>query len=109
MKTPLAATLAAAATAAMALLSTPVHASCTQIIYAERAFSTGASTTIYGRTTSTSTIIWLGTTGNPTLANLIFAAVAQRNRVQISGNATTCGTAGTLRTVGTVTSIIQQP
>jgi hypothetical protein len=93
----------------MALLSTPAHAVCTQIIYAERAFSTGAGATIYGRTTSTATIIWLGGTASPTLADLIFAAVAQRNRVQITGNAATCSTAGTLRSVGTITSIIQQP
>lgn len=109
MKTLIATTLGAALTATMALLSTPAHATCTQIIYAERAFSTGTGATVYGRTTSTSTVIWLGGTANATLADLIFAAVAQRNRIQITGNATVCPTTGTFLSVGTISSIVQQP
>ncbi|MGH7065254.1 MAG: hypothetical protein ACREET_14355 [Stellaceae bacterium] len=109
MKTPIAAMLGAAATVGMALLSIPAHATCVQFIYAERAISSGTGATVYGRTTSTSTTIWLGSTGNATLANLIFSAVAERNRIEIIGTATTCPTAGTFRSVGTISTIVQQP
>lgn len=95
----------------MALLPTVANASCTQTIYAERAYTSGATTYLYGRTSSTAFVIWYGTTTNATLANAIFAAVAQRNRVLFNGNVATCPTPGTgsFGYVGTINYLYQQP
>ncbi len=110
MKTSITAILVAALTTGAALAPKPAHAICSQIIYAERAFSTGAGATLYGRTTSTTSVIWLGSTANPTLASLIFSAVAQRNRVQVTGNAAVCPAATPgLHSVGTITSLVLSP
>jgi hypothetical protein len=83
MRTPMA-VAAAAFTAAMVLVPMSAEATCTQVIYAERAISTANTTQLAGRTTSTSLIIWFGSTADDTLASLIHSAVAQRNRVQIT-------------------------
>jgi len=95
--------------AGMTLASMPAEASCVQFIYAEEAFTFNSSATIRGRTTSSSTIFWQGSTTDPEMMNAIAAAVAQRNRVEIIGNATSCATTGTFRSVGTLTEMIISP
>jgi hypothetical protein len=110
MRTPMA-VAAAAFTAAMVLVPMSAEATCTQVIYAERAISTANTTQLAGRTTSTSLIIWFGSTADDTLASLIHSAVAQRNRVQITGDAAACPVAPATgnRSVGTIISLVQQP
>jgi len=110
MRTPMA-VAAAAFTAAMMLVPMLAEATCTQIIYAERAVSTETSTQLQGRTASNSLILWFGTTNNDMLSSLIHSAVAQRNRVQVTGDASSCPVAPATgnRSVGTIISMIQQP
>jgi hypothetical protein len=111
MKAPIAAILGAALTAGMALAPNPAHAVCVQTLYAERAATNAVSTTLYGRVTSTSLVIWFGTTANDVMENLIASAVAQRNRVTVVGSAATCPAAPAtgFRNMGTITSIILSP
>lgn len=82
--------LTASLIATVALLPAPAQAVCTQVIYAERLFTDGATTQILGRTSSTSLILWFANTVDPEYARAIAAAVAQRNRVQLTGNAAFC-------------------
>ena len=94
-----------AAGTAIAALTTIFSASaanavCAVEIYADRAFSNGSVTSIYGRTGTINTFNYYGITDNPTLANLIFAATAGHTKVIISGNASSCPGSGDLRFVG---------
>jgi len=94
--------------AAVILGPAVAQAACTQTIYAERAFTNGAVTQILGRTSSTSTTLWFATTADPEFANMINNAVSNRNRVQVTGNATSCPT-GTALFMGTITSMLMSP
>ena len=87
----------------------PAEAACGQTIYADRAYSTGGVTYVYGRTSSLATQIYYWNTANAVLANMIFNAVAQRNRLFVLGNATACPTTGTTLFGGTIQYMYQQP
>jgi hypothetical protein len=109
MRTRIAVGLVAAFAAGMPLVPMSAKAACTQIIYAERATLNSVGTTIVGRNTSTDAFSWSAFTTNAQFANLIFSAVAQRNRLFVAGGAASCPADGTLRGMGTITQIIQQP
>jgi len=100
---------AASLMAAVILGPTPAQATCTQTLYCERAFTDGAFHQLVGRTTSTATIIWFCSTGDPEIADVFFNCTADRNRVQVTGNASSCATTGTFRSLGTCLNIFQQP
>jgi hypothetical protein len=82
---------------------------CTQIIYADRSFSDGATAQIVGRANTTDNFAYFASTTNAQIADLIFAAVAQRNRVYVVGSAANCPATGDLRDIGNVLQIFQQP
>ena len=97
--------------ATMALGPVAANASCSQTLYAERAYTSGATTYVYGRTASTAFVIWYGNTADPTLSAAIFASVGARNRILINGNVATCPTpaTGSYGYVGTLNYLYQQP
>lgn len=101
--------MVASLTIAAALVPTAAHAACSQTIYAEWSFTNGVTTQILGRTSSLTTIMFFGNTTDPEVARMITAAVSQRNRINVLGNATSCPTSGTFRFVGTILSATQQP
>jgi hypothetical protein len=91
------------------VFASPVEATCIQTIYAERAETNGSTTQVMGRTLSNSSILWFANTTDQEFARMITAAVAQRNRLMVTGNAIACPTTGTLRLQGNITSLVQQP
>lgn len=95
----------------MAFTPIVANATCSQTIYAERAYTNGTTTYLYGRTSSTAFVIWYGSTTDDTIANAIFASVAQRNRVLFNGSTTTCPSpsTGSYGYVGTINYLYQQP
>lgn len=111
MKTSVAAVLGAALMAGMALVPTSARAVCTQTIYAERSVSTGTTTQLLGRNFSTSTNGWFGTTANVALGDAIAAAVAQRSRVTVTGDAASCPPlpAAGFANIGAITLLIISP
>jgi hypothetical protein len=111
MRTRIAVGLAAAFTAGMAVVPMSAKALCTQTFYAELAYLNVDTVVLTGRTSSTSLVIWSAETQStdPKLANLIFSAVAQRNRLSVVGNMDSCPTTGTDRYMGTINTIVQQP
>ena len=114
MQTRTAIGLVAALTAIMALVPTSAKALCQQQIYADRGFSDGTTAQILGRTDSVMdpnafAFAYLADTTNALLANQIFAAVANHNRVFIVANATSCPTTGQFRDMGTIIQMSQQP
>ena len=84
-------------------------ATCSLEIYANRAYSNGNVTYFYGATSSTSTFSYYAGTQNATLASAVFAATAQRNKVFVTGNIASCPTTGSLRYIGTITSVYISP
>jgi hypothetical protein len=108
MRTPISLVMAAL-TAGVVALPMSAKATCTQIIYAERALSTGAITQLLGRNTSIDTFQWFGNTTNAQFASLIFSAVAVRNRVMVTGDAAACPTAGTTRFIGNIQRMVLSP
>lgn len=109
MKTPIAAILGATVIAGTALISVPANATCTQVLYAERSATSAGSTQLLGRVSSTATILWIGTAVDNEIQNAVATAVSQRNRVSVTGNLTSCPTAGSVRSVGTILSLIISP
>jgi hypothetical protein len=106
--------LVAAFTAGMALVPMSAKAICQQEIYADRGFSNGMSTEVIGRLSSAQnpnafTFVYLATTTNSVLANLIFAAVANHNRLLVIADAASCPAAGTVRDMGTILQLYQNP
>jgi len=101
--------IVAAFTAGMALVPMSAKAICQQTIYAERSFSDGMSGQIIGHVNTTDDHTFLASTTSPVISSLIFAAVASRNTVFLIGNAATCPTTGTVRDMGTIIQIFQQP
>ena len=80
------------------------NASCSLELYANRVYSTGSVTSIYGTTSSVSTFSYYADTGNSMLANLLFAATAQRTKVYVTGDLAFCPTRGSLRYIGVILS-----
>jgi hypothetical protein len=109
MKTPSSLVVAALTAGVVATLPMSARATCTQIIYAERAISTGAIAQLLGRNTSIDAFQWFGNTTNAQFADLIFSAVAVRNRVMVTGDATVCPTTGTQRFVGNIQRLVLSP
>jgi hypothetical protein len=109
MKTRTAVVLVAAFTAGMALVPMSAKAICQQTIYAERGLSDGTNAQVLGHFSSIDDHVFFATTTNAQFAGLIWAAVAQRNTIIVFGNAATCPTTGTLRDMGTILTIIQNP
>jgi hypothetical protein len=114
MQTRTAIGLVAAFTAGMVLVPMSAKAICQQEIFAERGFSDGTNTQVVGRLSSGAaadafTFIYLASTVNPTLADLIFAAVAHHNRLVIVANAQSCPTTGAVRDMGAIIQIYQEP
>src|SRR5215831_16738115 len=107
MQTKTAIGLAAVFTAGIALFPMSAQAVCQQVIYADRAYTDQTQVQILGRVASTDEFAYFANTTNTLVANLIVAAVAQRNRVFIVGNAQSCPTTGALRNVGTILEIYQ--
>jgi hypothetical protein len=87
----------------------PVEAACIQTIYAERAETNGSVTQVQGRNHSTRPILRVASTTDQEFARMIAVAVAQRNRLTVTGSATACPTTGTLRLQGNVTTLVLQP
>ena len=109
MRTRIAVGLVAAFAAGMPLVPMSAKAFCTQTIYAERAASDGNITSILGRNTATNNFFWDAFTTNDQLAELIFSAVAQHNRVEVTGDAASCPAIGPSRAMGVITLMVQQP
>jgi hypothetical protein len=101
--------LVAAFTAGMALVPMSAKAICLQTFYAERGYSDGTMVQVLGHVNTTDDFAYYAETTNALFSDLIFAAVAQRNRIFVVGNATSCPTTGTLRNIGTVLELYQQP
>jgi hypothetical protein len=99
----------AAFTAGMVLVPMSAKAICQQTIYAERSFSDGTNGQILGHVSTVDDHAFFASTTNPVVSSAIFAAVANRNSVFIIGNATSCPTTGTLRDMGIIIQIFQQP
>jgi hypothetical protein len=99
----------AAFTAGMVLVPMSAKAICQQTIYAERSFSDGTNGQIIGHVSTVDDHAFFASTTNPVISSAIFAAVANRNSVFIIGNATSCPTTGTLRDMGIIIQIFQQP
>jgi hypothetical protein len=99
----------AAFTAGMVLVPMSAKAICQQTIYAERSFSDGTNGQILGHVSTVDDHAFFASTTNPVISSAIFAAVANRNSVFIIGNATSCPTTGTLRDMGIIIQIFQQP
>ena len=76
------------------------RASCSVTVYADRAYTDGSTTYVWGRMNSLDSAFYFGVTQNSTLASLIFSATAQHSRILITGNVSTCPTSGTSRYVG---------
>src|SRR5262245_30348803 len=89
MQTKTAVGLAAVVTVGIALFPMSAKAVCQQTIYAERAHSDGSQVQILGHVASTDEFAYFATTADG-VSELISAAVAQRNRVLIVGNAQSC-------------------
>ena len=98
----------AAALIAVAPMST-ANAVCNVEIYAERAYSSGSLTYLYGRRVNTDTFQYSASTTNPTLAALIFAATAQHSKVFVQGNAGVCPAAGAIRHAGSILYAFMSP
>lgn len=92
-----------------AALPSTAEAVCTQTIYAERSEVNGVTTQVMGRLLSNSVILWFANTTDPEFARTIVAAVAQRNRLTVIGDAASCPTTGTFRFQGNIRGLIQQP
>jgi hypothetical protein len=108
------AAIVAAFTAGMALVPMSAKAVCQQEIYADRATLDGTTTQILGRVSSAVDInafqyAYYATTTNALFSNLIFAAVANHNRLFIVADTQTCPTTGEFRTMGNILEITQQP
>ena len=104
----------AAFAAGMALVPMSAKAICQQEIYADRAFSDGANSQVLGRISSAVDpnafmYGYFATTANALFSNLIFAAVANHNRLFIVGDAQTCPTTGEFRSMGNILQVFQQP
>ena len=114
MHTRTATALVAAFTAGMALVPMSAKAICQQEVYADRAFSDGANSQVLGRVSSAVdpnafSYGYYATTTNPVFSALIFAAVANHNRLFIVGDAQTCPTTGEFRLIGNILQAFQQP
>lgn len=96
-----------AAVAAFAPMT--AQAVCTQVGEAVRAVQTGTVANLYLRNSPLGTIVWFGQALDTRLMNAAVAAAAGRQRVIVTGNATTCPTTGDLRSLGTITQIIINP
>ena len=86
-------------TTGMALVPMSAKAVCQQEIYADRGTFDGSTTQVLGRVSSAVDInafsyAYFATSTNATFSNLIFAAVANHNRLFIVGDAQTCPTTG---------------
>jgi hypothetical protein len=92
-----------------AVLPSPTEAACTRTIYADRADSDGTDTRVMGRVSSASPFLWFASTNNPQFISIIAAAVAQRNRLTVTGDAANCPGFGNTRDQGEITNLIQQP
>jgi hypothetical protein len=92
-----------------AVLPSPTEGACTRTIYAEQADSDGTDTRVLGRISSTNSVLWFATTNNPQFVSIIAAAVAQRNRLTVTGDATNCAGIGNVRDQGEITKLTQQP
>ena len=114
MHTKTATALVAAFTAGMALVPMSAKAICQQEIYADRGFTDGANSQVLGRVSSALdpnafSYGYFATTTNALFSNLIFAAVANHNRLFIVGDAQTCPTTGEFRLMGNILQVFQQP
>jgi hypothetical protein len=114
MKSKRAIGFGAAFAAGMALVPMSAKAVCQQEIYADRGFSDGTNSQILGRVSSAVdpnafTYVYFASTTNAVLANQIFAAAANHNRVFVVASAQSCPTTGALRDMGTVIQIYQNP
>ena len=101
-------------TAGMALVPMSAKAICQQEIYADRGSFDGTTTQVLGRISSAVDpnafmYGYFATTTNAVISNLIFAAVANHNRLFIVGDAATCPTTGEFREMGNILQIFQQP
>src|SRR5712671_479813 len=99
MQTRTAIGLVAAFTAGMTLVPMSAKAICQQEIYADRAFTDGTNSQILGRISSALDINafsfgYFATTTNPVFSTLLFAAVANHNRLFIVADAQSCPTTG---------------
>jgi hypothetical protein len=108
------AAIVAAFTAGMALVPMSAKAVCQQEIYADRASFDGTTTQVLGRIssavdTNAFSYAYFATTTTVTISNLIFAAVANHNRLFIVGDTATCPTTGEFRGMGNILDIFQQP
>jgi hypothetical protein len=92
-----------------AVLPSPTEAACTRTIYAERAETDGTNTQVLGRVSSVNATLWFATTDDPEFARIIAAAVAQRNRLEVTGDAANCQGIGNVRDLGKITRLTQQP
>ena len=101
--------LVTAFTAGMGLVPMSAQAVCQQTLYAERAYSDGTNVQFLGRVNSADTFFYLAETTNGLFADIIFAGVAQRNRLFVTGNAQSCPTTGDARDMGNILEIYQQP
>jgi hypothetical protein len=101
--------LVAAFTIGMAFVPMSANAACTQTIYADRAYSDGTMAHVLGRVQSADNFAYSADTTNALFAEIIFASVAHRNRLYITGNAGSCPTTGDVRDMGTILEIYQQP
>ena len=114
MQTRTATVLVAAFTAGMALVPMSAKAICQQEIYADRGFSDGTNTQVLGRISSAVdpnafSYGYFAATTNPVLSNLIFAAVAHRNRLFVVADTQTCPTTGEYRNMGNILQLTQEP
>jgi hypothetical protein len=69
----------------------------------------GTTTGIYIRTSALATIFYYATTTDQKIWTMAAEAFAGSRRVQIIGNAGTCPTTGTVRSIGSVVQIILGP
>jgi hypothetical protein len=108
------AAIVAAFTAGMALVPMSAKAVCQQEIYADRGFTDGTNSQVLGRVSSAVdpnafTYGYFATTANALFSNLIFAAVANHNRLFVVADAQTCPTTGQFRLMGNILQVFQQP
>jgi hypothetical protein len=101
--------IVAAFMAAIVFVPTSAKAACNVWIYADRAYTDGSTTYVYGRPNGYDTYYYYGYTTNTNLAHLIYAATASGKRINVSANAASCPTTGSFRWFNVISYIFLSP
>lgn len=85
------------------------NATCTRTGEIVRVSNFASSSIMYLRSTSLTNFYYRGTVTDLDLRGAVNDAVVNRNKVQLTGNASSCPTSGSSRNMGTITTVRLHP